>query len=428
MKKTLRVFTLVVILSLSMVFCALAAEEPIKVAINDNYIDFTDAAPIAMDGRTMVPVRAIFEAMDAEVGYNADTGVITATFPDGSVMTLTVGSDELTVTPKDGEPVTTVMDVEPWIDTAASRTYIPARFVAEATGLAVDWDGVNRVVHVTDYAALAAEFDKNFTILNEINAISGEMPKGKNMVMDMTMSMDVEDVAMAFTANMKISDTAIIGSIDLTTNMPELEKLSTVVAADLDALMLYIKLNDIAPLLGLATPATGDFWGTMDLSVLVDPALLQMEAAQVGTSVGEVLPAAIGMSYTPELGMSPTAFARLINDMMLAFYGDDVASKTTVGGKTTYKFEADMAAITDIMAAMGEAMPADSGISGKLLVVYVVENNALVDMSMDMTMKMDVEGETMDMTVTAGLTTDPIVMPDVTDALDLLELLAPILF
>ena len=426
MKKTLKVLTLVVVLSLSMVFCAVAAEDSIKVAINDSYIDFTDAAPIAMDGRTMVPVRAIFEAMDAEVGYDAETQVITATFTDGSVMTLTIGSDELVVIPKDGEPVATVMDVTPWIDTAANRTYIPARFVAEATGLAVDWDGINRVVHVTDYAALAAEFGENLTIYNELMAVSGEMPKGKNIFMDMTMSMDVEDVAVDFTAKLNMSDTAFTGTIDLTTNMPEMEKLSTVLAANMDEQMLYVKLNDIAPLLGLAGPATGDFWGTMDLSSLIDPALLEVDATKASSDVAEMFETILSTSYSPDMGVSPTTFARMMNDLIVSFFGDDVATKTTVGGKTTYKFDADMAGINDMIAAMGEAMPA--AVNGKMVAVYVVENKAVVDMTMDMTIKMDVEGEVMDMTIKLGLTTDPVTMPKATDAVDLMELLAPIFF
>ena len=425
MKKTLKVLTLVVILSLSMVFCALAAEEPIKVAINDNYIDFTDAAPIAMDGRTMVPVRAIFEALNAEVRYHPITGEITATFPDGSVMTLTIDSDKLVVAPVDGEPVATVMDVAPWIDTAASRTYIPARFVAEATGLAVDWDGTNRIVHVTDYAALAAEFDKNFTLLNEVNAISGKLPAGKNMYMDVNMYMDMEDTVVDFSGGMKFNETAFSAAFDLNTNVPGVENLSITAAADLKSNTLYLELTDIAPLLGLTAPATGDLWGTLDLGLLIDPALLEMDAAKVGTSVGEIFETALSMGYTAELGMSPTTYARLLNDLMVAFYGDDVATKTTANGATTYKFDADLSAMNKFMEAlMGESMPAELTYSGKLNVQYIVRNNELADMTMSMNMTLP--GDTFWMKIVGGLTTDKVTMPNVKNPINLMDILLDI--
>ena len=55
---------------------AVWAGSGIKVSVDGAYISFTDAEPIISNGRTMVPVRAVFEAMGAEVDFNSK-GTIT---------------------------------------------------------------------------------------------------------------------------------------------------------------------------------------------------------------------------------------------------------------------------------------------------------------------------------------------------------------
>ena len=59
-------------------------------------------------------------------------------------MTLTLGSQELEL---DGQTIQ--MDVAPMVDTASSRTLLPIRYVAEATGATVDWDADSNCVVIT---------------------------------------------------------------------------------------------------------------------------------------------------------------------------------------------------------------------------------------------------------------------------------------
>jgi len=400
MKKTLRVLALVVILSLSMVFCAVAADDTIKVAINDSYIDFTDATPIAMNGRTMVPVRAMFEALGAEVGYDANTKVVTATFPDGSIMTLTVGSTGLTVTPKGGKPVTTVMDVEPWVNTTLNRTYIPARFVAEATGLDVNWDSTNRIVHVTDWAALAAEFNKNFTVMNELNTVSGKLPAGKSMSVDMSMDIAVDGEQMSMAFDLCATDAAMSGSLDITSNIPGMEKISTALIANLETNKIYLELNDLAPLMGMAFEG-GNVWGSLDFGLLVDPAMLALSVEQSDITIGEALTMATAMIYTEDMGMSPTTFATFVNDVAVTVYGDDVVKKTVSGTKTTYAFASDMGDLMAVAHKMaGE--PLDANVTGSFTMTYVVNSGKVADMTMNLTMNMPDDGVAMKFTAVLG--------------------------
>lgn len=109
-----------------------------------------DAAPFIRNGRTLVPVRFLAEALgvpDGGVAWDQGTQTVTLT-ANGVVAKLTIGSPGLTV---NGTRAT--MDVAPVI-AADSHTYLPARYVAAAFGYQVSWDGPDQSVLITNSAAL----------------------------------------------------------------------------------------------------------------------------------------------------------------------------------------------------------------------------------------------------------------------------------
>lgn len=78
MKKKISTLLMIVI-SLSLCVANRAmADDDIKVIFNGTQMQF-DQPPIIQDGRTLVPVRAIFEAIGAEVEWNSRGQTITAT-------------------------------------------------------------------------------------------------------------------------------------------------------------------------------------------------------------------------------------------------------------------------------------------------------------------------------------------------------------
>jgi len=113
---------------------------PISVYLDGTPLTF-DVPPQTIDGRILVPLRAIFEALGAGVDWNEATRVITAT-KDGTTVVLTIGSNTATV---NGQSVT--LDVPPQV--IDGRTLVPLRFVAESFGVTVDWDGSTRTVTIT---------------------------------------------------------------------------------------------------------------------------------------------------------------------------------------------------------------------------------------------------------------------------------------
>ena len=112
----------------------------IPVLLNGEKIVF-DTSPIIEDGRTLVPMRAIFEAMGAKVDWDAASSAATATLGKNSV-TVFVGNPTAVV---NGEEV--LLDVPAKI--VKNRTLVPLRFVCENLGLSVDWEDTVKTVILT---------------------------------------------------------------------------------------------------------------------------------------------------------------------------------------------------------------------------------------------------------------------------------------
>jgi len=107
----------------------------IQVIFNEVPIEF-DTPPQIINGRTMVPVRAIFEALGAQVEWDQDSQTITANREEGYTVRLTVGSTSFYINNEMQS-----MDIAPQI--INGRTLVPVRYVALATGHRVEWDAVS---------------------------------------------------------------------------------------------------------------------------------------------------------------------------------------------------------------------------------------------------------------------------------------------
>ena len=113
----------------------------ITVTHNGELINF-DQPPIAENGRTLVPLRAIFEKLGATVAWDGNTQTVTATKGD-VVITLTLNNTTAT---KNGQPV--ILDVP--AKAINGRTLVPVRFIADCFGVTTGWDGESQRVILTD--------------------------------------------------------------------------------------------------------------------------------------------------------------------------------------------------------------------------------------------------------------------------------------
>jgi len=100
----------------------------------------TDVPPEIRNGRTLVPFRAIFEALGARVEWDERTNTVRGISGHITVR-LPIGQNLAFV---NGAPVT--IDVPPQI--ISGRTMVPGRFVAETLGSTVEWNAATNAVAI----------------------------------------------------------------------------------------------------------------------------------------------------------------------------------------------------------------------------------------------------------------------------------------
>lgn len=120
----------------------LAAAVPVwdvSVYIDDVRLQLDDP-PRIQDGRTLVPMRHFFEGLGATVSWDGVDRVASGS-RDGIEVDIPIGSTQPTV---QGQ----VVPIEIVAQIFEGRTYIPLRFVGEAFGDDVNWDGGRRRIDI----------------------------------------------------------------------------------------------------------------------------------------------------------------------------------------------------------------------------------------------------------------------------------------
>jgi len=113
----------------------------VKLYVNGDEPTF-EVAPFIREGSTLVPFRAIAEALKAKVDWNEDEQSVTVTRGDISVK-LFIGSTEATV---NGEKVT----LEVAAEIVDGSTVVPVRFVSESLKATVDWEAETESVVIIE--------------------------------------------------------------------------------------------------------------------------------------------------------------------------------------------------------------------------------------------------------------------------------------
>lgn len=116
--------------------------------VNDEQIELDVPAQL-INNRTLVPLRAIFEALNAKVEWDGETDTVTAYRGTVSI-SLQIGSTSLFV-----NRVEKVIDVPAQL--INNRTLVPVRAISEAFGCAVTWDGDTDTVIIKADAVEAVE-------------------------------------------------------------------------------------------------------------------------------------------------------------------------------------------------------------------------------------------------------------------------------
>ncbi len=108
-------------------------------------IDENGTVPIIVNGRTLVPIRAIVEKMGGNVEWNGSARQTTLNYENNKIV-LTL--DSTTAYLNDSENI---------LDTAPAaingRTMLPIRFIAESFGFDVDWNVNTHIITITSKKA-----------------------------------------------------------------------------------------------------------------------------------------------------------------------------------------------------------------------------------------------------------------------------------
>ncbi len=134
-----------VILGLGLALPAAEADaSAVKVYVDGRQLAF-DVPPMIENGRTLVPMRVIFEALGAEVFWDGPTQTVSA-FKGDTGIAIQIGNPYANVNNS-----AIALDVPPKI--VNGRTLVPLRFVSEALGCSVNWNGTTRTVSISTGAA-----------------------------------------------------------------------------------------------------------------------------------------------------------------------------------------------------------------------------------------------------------------------------------
>ncbi len=139
MKRFLFMLFLCMTLLLSSIQQVLAQEGGISVSVDSLPVVF-EVAPVMDQGRTLVPFRAIAEALNVNVDWDGNTRSIQAGGL-GTNVQLQIGNSIASI-----NGISVTLDVPPQI--INGRTLIPLRFFSEAFHCQVEWDNATKEVKI----------------------------------------------------------------------------------------------------------------------------------------------------------------------------------------------------------------------------------------------------------------------------------------
>ena len=134
------VLTTLMALSLLLSNVAVLANDIISVYLNGEKMQF-DQNPIIENGYTLVPMRTIFEALDADVNWDKNTRTVIAK-KDKKTMMITVDETVVIINEKDYKLDVPARNIE-------GRVLVPLRFISEQLNVGVDWNQDTKTITLT---------------------------------------------------------------------------------------------------------------------------------------------------------------------------------------------------------------------------------------------------------------------------------------
>lgn len=393
MKKLSRVLVCMAMLALVLCTSAAAADSGISVELNGAPLVLEETAPRIVNDRTYLPFRAVFTALgfaDEDISYQAETQTVCAA-SDALTVRLVIGENKVTVV-KDGQ--TTVLDTDAPAFIDAGRTYVPARFVSEAAGYRVGWNGETGTVILDDVDAILAANQETYDVLDKYLDYSRQFQKknyqvegaysasvsvqGEKMDMEGSYSMLMSGGA-KFDFNTDMQFSGNVGGEDLAALVPG--GVDFEMRGSLDTGAFYFKSD---ALMSMMENSVQNLWFKLDLAALMDTMAeetgmsyadlltLSQKAAQDLDGKGYV-EMIVNMMAEMDTGTSVKTYLTMFNSML----GDSAFQKRS--GSYVSRFSMDGMDMTLTLTTSGNK------VNGYDFVVSAQEEGA--GASMDISMK-----------------------------------------
>ena len=150
----------------------------IRVVVSGKEQSF-EPSPILVDGTTYLPVRPLAESLGASVWYNSSSQTIGIN-KDNLQIAFIVGSTTARV---NGIAMETLPSIS-----ANNATYVPVRFVSEALGMDVNWNGTDKTLFIaepTDSEYTVVSGDSLWKIADRFNTTIPALMTANNLSTDL---------------------------------------------------------------------------------------------------------------------------------------------------------------------------------------------------------------------------------------------------
>ncbi len=144
MKTTIGLILVLVVLALVLAASVnsqttVVVKEQITITVDSAKV-VADVPPINVKGRTLVPVRGVFDAFEAEIGWFPNERRVFIR-RDCDVIWLRIGDANAKVNDR-------IVPLAPPAMLYQRRTMVPLRFIAEALGATVDWNAGTQTITI----------------------------------------------------------------------------------------------------------------------------------------------------------------------------------------------------------------------------------------------------------------------------------------
>lgn len=222
----------------------------ISVNLDGENVEFAAQSPVIVEGRTLIPLRGVFEKLGYEIGWDGDTK--TATFvKDLTIVKVTANAPQLTV---GGSAYP--LDVPGQIINGSMM--LPLRAVGEATGLEVEWDSETKTVVLSSETSeenaetsvsnnnTATELTEDIKFYIDLNiAVAFAYAYMDHMFECVYVNGDVDYENMDYDRLIKYNNSAIAKTKEITENKYNKDILEAIRNTAKNSTELFTKIRDI---------------------------------------------------------------------------------------------------------------------------------------------------------------------------------------